>query len=82
VLILSLLVKALFAARIAKPYKDFFLPETSCTNGHLKGRYEEAIAAFQEGLKLRSDYTHCLGLLGHAYAVSARQSKRERYWIK
>jgi DNA-binding winged helix-turn-helix (wHTH) protein/TolB-like protein/Tfp pilus assembly protein PilF len=35
-----------------------------------KGKYEEAIAAFQEGLKLRSDYTHCLGPLGRAYAVS------------
>jgi tetratricopeptide (TPR) repeat protein len=38
-----------------------------------KGRYEEAIAAFLEGLRLRSDYTHCLGPLGRAYAVSGRQ---------
>jgi tetratricopeptide (TPR) repeat protein len=38
-----------------------------------KGSYEEAIAAFQERLKLRSDYIHCLGPLGRAYAVSGRQ---------
>jgi TolB-like protein/DNA-binding winged helix-turn-helix (wHTH) protein len=38
-----------------------------------KGKYEEAIAAFHEGLKLGSDYTHCLGPLGRACAVSGRQ---------
>jgi DNA-binding winged helix-turn-helix (wHTH) protein/TolB-like protein len=43
-----------------------------------KGRYEEAIAAFQEALKLRSDYTNCLGPLGRTYAVSGKQDEAQK----
>jgi DNA-binding winged helix-turn-helix (wHTH) protein/TolB-like protein/Tfp pilus assembly protein PilF len=43
-----------------------------------KGRYGEAIAVFQEGLKLRSDYTNCLGPLGRTYAVSGRQDEAQK----
>jgi TolB-like protein/Flp pilus assembly protein TadD len=43
-----------------------------------KGMAEDAIAAFQKALELRSDYTHCLGPLGRAYAVFGRRDEARR----
>jgi DNA-binding winged helix-turn-helix (wHTH) protein/TolB-like protein/Flp pilus assembly protein TadD len=43
-----------------------------------KESYGEAIAAFQEALKLKSDYTQCLGPLGRTYAISGRQDEARK----
>jgi len=43
-----------------------------------QARFEEAIASLQTAVALSGRSTHCLGLLGHAYALAGRMEETEK----